>query len=55
MSLQGRIQELSRRHAKLDEKIIEEQKRPLQDDITLKDLKRGKLRLKEELGMLRTS
>ena len=55
MSLQGRIEELTKRHAKLDEKISEEQKRPASDDIRLQDLKRQKLRLKEEIGMLRAS
>ena len=55
MSLQGRIEELSKRHAKIDEKIHEEQKRPASDDIILQDLKRQKLRLKEEIGMLRAS
>ena len=55
MSLQGRIEELTKRHAQIDEKIHEEQKRPASDDITLKDLKRQKLKLKEEIGMLRAS
>ncbi|MEL7539373.1 MAG: DUF465 domain-containing protein [Pseudomonadota bacterium] len=55
MSLQGRIEELTKRHAKIDEKIHEEEKRPAGDDITIKDLKRQKLRLKEEIGMLRAS
>lgn len=55
MSLQGRIEELTKRHEKIDEKIHEEQKRPSSDDIILKDLKRQKLRLKEEIGMLRTN
>lgn len=55
MSLQGRIEELTKRHAKIDEKIHEEQKRPASDDVVLKDLKRQKLRLKEEIGMLSTS
>lgn len=55
MSLQGRIEELTKRHAKIDEEIHEEQKRPSRNDIILKDLKRQKLRLKEEIGMLRAS
>ncbi|MEL7040240.1 MAG: DUF465 domain-containing protein [Pseudomonadota bacterium] len=55
MSLQGRIEELTKRHAKIDAKIHEEQKRPASDDILLRDLKRQKLRLKEEIGMLRAS
>lgn len=55
MSLQGRIEELSRRHRQLDAKIHSEQKRPAVDDKTLKDLKRQKLRIKEEMSMLRAS
>ena len=55
MSIQGRIEELTKRHAKIDEKIHEEQKRPSSNDIVLQDLKRQKLRLKEEIGMLRAS
>ncbi|MEL6860398.1 MAG: DUF465 domain-containing protein [Pseudomonadota bacterium] len=55
MSLQGRIEELSKRHAQIDEKIHEEEKRPAGNDIIIKDLKRQKLRLKEEIGMLRAS
>jgi len=55
MSLQGRITELTKRHETIDAKIHEEQKRPSADDIRLKDLKRQKLRLKEEIGMLRAS
>lgn len=55
MSLQGRIEQLTKRHAKIDEEIHEEQKRPSADEIVVKDLKRQKLRLKEEIGMLRAS
>ena len=53
MSLQGRIEELSRRHAKLDDKIHSEQKRPAADPVAVKELKREKLRIKEEMTMLR--
>ncbi len=52
MSLQGRIEELSQRHRKLDETIQDEQKRPATDTLKLKDLKRQKLRIKEELQNL---
>lgn len=55
MSLQGRIEELSRRHRQLDEQIHSEQKRPAVDSTTVKDLKRQKLRIKEEMSMLRAS
>ena len=43
MSLTGRINELANKHRKLDEKIVEEQKRPSADTIRLKRLKQEKL------------
>ncbi|MEO1101894.1 MAG: DUF465 domain-containing protein [Pseudomonadota bacterium] len=55
MSLQGRIEELSVRHRKLDEKIETEQKRPTHDSTQVQELKRQKLRIKEELRNLRAS
>lgn len=55
MPVDRRIEELSRRHAKLDEKIRDEEKRPSADITALKTLKRQKLKLKEEIGMLRAS
>ena len=53
MSLQGRIEELSVRHRVLDKRIDVEQKRPAADTTILRDLKRQKLRIKEELRQLR--
>ena len=55
MSLQGRITELSHRHQRLDQEIEEEQKRPAADEIRLYDLKRKKLKIKEELASLRAN
>ncbi|MEM9938387.1 MAG: DUF465 domain-containing protein [Pseudomonadota bacterium] len=55
MSLKRRIEELARRHRQLDEQIHAEQKRPAADISIVKDLKRQKLRIKEEMGMLRAS
>ena len=55
MSLNGRISELSAKHRKLDEQIVEAQKRPSTDDLTIKDLKRQKLRIKEQLRQLKAS
>lgn len=54
MSLQGRIEELSVRHRQLDEKIAAEQRRPSCDNALLSDLKRQKLRIKEELRHLKS-
>ncbi|WP_084420525.1 YdcH family protein [Henriciella litoralis] len=53
MSLQGRIEELSNRHQRLDQEISEEQKRPAADEVRLYDLKRKKLKIKEELVNLK--
>ncbi len=55
MSIEGRINELSNRHRRLDEQIEHEQKRPSADPIRLHELKRQKLRIKEELRDLRPS
>lgn len=55
MSLTGRIAELKNRHERLEEKLQEQYKRPAADNIELQDLKRQKLRIKEELQELRAS
>ena len=55
MSLQGRISELSNKHRQLDQKINEEEKRPAADALRVKDLKRQKLKIKEELRWLEAS
>lgn len=41
---------LEMKHAGLDRRIAEESQRPLPDSVTIAELKRQKLRLKEELG-----
>lgn len=55
MSLNGRISELANKHRQLDEKISETQKHPSADPLELKDLKRQKLKLKEQLRWLEAS
>lgn len=55
MSLNGRISELSAKHRHLDEKIAAEEKRPSADNLTIKDLKRQKLKIKEQLRHLSVS
>ena len=42
-----------KRHQRLDQEIEEEQKRPAADEIRLYDLKRKKLKIKEELTTLK--
>lgn len=53
MALDARIRELGNRHQTLDRLIEDELRRPASDDIRLKELKRQKLRLKEEIESLR--
>jgi hypothetical protein len=54
MALDARIRELGSRHQSLEQAIQEEMRRPYADDLKLKELKRQKLRLKEEIEALRT-
>ena len=53
MAIDARIRELGNRHQNLDRAISEEMSRPMSDSSKLKDLKRKKLRLKEEIEVLR--
>ena len=53
MALDARIRELGSRHQSLEQAIQDEMRRPYADDIKLKELKRQKLRLKEEIETLR--
>ena len=49
MGLESHIQELADKHHKLDEQIHDEQLRPHPDDLMLSELKKRKLRIKEEI------
>ena len=53
MSVQSRIDSLQTRHATLEDRISEEDRRPMPDSDTLTRLKLEKLRLKEELQRFR--
>jgi hypothetical protein len=53
MALDARIRELGSRHQSLEQAIQDEMRRPSADDLRLKELKRQKLRLKEEIETLR--
>jgi hypothetical protein len=55
MAIEARIRELDARHQTLDREIEEEMKHPGSDDIRVRELKRQKLRLKEQLEALRGS
>lgn len=52
MAVEARIRELGVRHQSLDRMIEEETNRPAADAIKLKELKRKKLKLKEEIEAL---
>jgi hypothetical protein len=53
MPLDAHLVELSEKHRALDRKIEEELARPTSDDLKLAELKRQKLRLKDEIERLR--
>lgn len=52
MSVQSHIAELERRHAALERQIEEAVHHPSMDPIHLKELKRKKLHLKDEISRL---
>jgi len=53
MAIEARIRELGVRHQSLEREIHDELARPAADGDRLKDLKRQKLRLKEEMETLK--
>ena len=53
MAIEARIRELGLRHQSLERAIEDELGRPAADSDRLRDLKRQKLRLKEEMESLR--
>jgi hypothetical protein len=52
MSLGAHLQELKRKHAHLSAKVEEAQRSPGTDDLAIRELKKEKLRLKEEITRL---
>ncbi len=52
MSLTSHLQELRRRHDALTEKVEVAQRSPGVDDLAIADMKKQKLRLKEEITRL---
>jgi len=54
MAIESRIRELGSRHETLDRTIQEEMNRPAYDGTKLRDLKRQKLRLKEQIEGLKS-
>jgi len=53
MSLQTHLAELELRHKALETEIAEAQQHPSIDDLTIHELKRRKLHLKDEIQRLR--
>jgi hypothetical protein len=54
MAIEARIRELGVRHQTLERAIEDEISRPAADAVRVTDLKRQKLRLKEEMESLKT-
>ncbi len=52
MSVHDRIESLRSQHALLDDAIREESHRPHPDELRLHELKREKLRLKDEIAQM---
>lgn len=55
MSIASRLQELRRKHDQLSELVEREQRSPGADDLKVAELKKQKLRLKEEIVRLEAS
>jgi len=53
MAIEARIRELGSRHETLERAIQEEASHPAADELRIRELKRRKLRLKEEMESLR--
>jgi hypothetical protein len=49
MTIEDRVETLKAKHARLEHEIDEEVHRPLPDTVHLTELKREKLRIKEEI------
>ena len=54
MAVEARIRELDARHRNLEEQIEDEMNHLSSDDLRVRELKRQKLRLKEEMEALRS-
>lgn len=52
MSLSAHLQELRRKHQALADKVETAQRQPATDDLTIAEMKKQKLRIKEEITRL---
>lgn len=55
MAVEARLRELGARHQSLEKAIQDELRRPAADEDRLKELKRQKLKLKDELEALKSA
>jgi hypothetical protein len=55
MSMQSHLTELERRHRALEDEITEALAHPSTDDLTIAELKRRKLQVKDEIARLKTA
>jgi hypothetical protein len=55
MSLSSHLQELKKKHAALSDKVEEAQRAPGSSDLQIAELKKQKLRIKEEIERLSVS
>ncbi|MCU0830962.1 MAG: DUF465 domain-containing protein [Rhizobiaceae bacterium] len=55
MSIESHIAELKRKHGELEKKIADAEHRPAADPLELRQLKRRKLLLKDEIERMRTA
>ena len=55
MSIQSHLAELEQRHASLEKEIQEALQHPSTDDLTLAELNRRKLHLKDEIARIKAS
>jgi len=55
MSLDAHIDELAEKHRELDRRIEKEEAHPGSDDVSIHELKKEKLRLKDEMERLKTT
>lgn len=54
MNLDARIRELSERHKRVEAALASEMKHPTGNDTRIHELKRKKLKLKDQIAQLRT-
>jgi hypothetical protein len=54
MSIQSHLTELERRHRALEDEITEALAHPSTDDLTIAELKRRKLHVKDEIARLKS-